>query len=338
MAPEFFVQFHTAFATAALEDIFAVRFRRRPVENVAALDESFVSILVEYFGPDVAVIPSGISPAENVCEIGVTVTWFDLRDQSPFAVQHLLFESVEVDRPVFGDRVDIHVRKRGGQQFGCGETLIEQRASLDFFDQIVRHWIARLVMFRIHPQHIRFERPVFHQLGGEFDEILFHAADTCVMYLGEKAMQRVAELMEEGFGFVEVQQRHSVGSCRAAYVRDDRYDRSDTFAFFIALFAVSAAPCAALLARAREEIEIEDPQVFVILVQYFVSYALLVVNRHRYGPEGNAPEAVAELENTLHDIVEREVGAKHLLVEVVLFPHNTTSPTIRSCRRRFRLF
>ena len=56
---------------------------------------------------------------------------------------------------------------------------------------------------------------------------------------------------------------------------------------------------------------------FVILVQYFVSYALLVVNRHRYGPEGNAPEAVAELENTLHDIVEREVGAKHLLVEVV---------------------
>ena len=80
MAPEFFVQFHTAFATAALEDIFAVRFRRRPVENVAALDESFVSILVEYFGPDVAVIPSGISPAENVCEIGVTVTWFDLRD------------------------------------------------------------------------------------------------------------------------------------------------------------------------------------------------------------------------------------------------------------------
>lgn len=99
------------------------------------------------------------------------------------------------------------------------------------------------------------------------------------MYLGEKAMQRVAELMEEGFGFVEVQQRHSVGSCRAAYVRDDRYDRSDTFAFFIALFAVSAAPCAALLARAREEIEIEDPQVFVILVQYFVSYALLVVNR-----------------------------------------------------------
>ena len=123
-------------------------------------------------------------------------------------------------------------------------------------------------------------------------------------------MQCVSELVEEGLRLVDREQSR-VATRRTREVADDAHDGSNAVTLGIeALSAILAAPRATALAIAREVVEIEHSEVFVLLVEHFVCFAILVIDRQLNGAEGQAVEAVAQFEDTRTHILQREVGAQ----------------------------
>ena len=127
----------------------------------------------------------------------------------------------------------------------------------------------------------------------------------------------MSELVEQRFGFVQAEQSRSVASGRRE-VGYDRHDRRDALSVGrVPLGPECVAPCSGLLALARVQVEVEDAQMRVVLVENLVCQALLMIDRDRHGAESQSPEPVAEHENALLDIVERQVRLEGLFVEIV---------------------
>ena len=80
-ATETLVEEHRVFAAAFFKDVAAVRHGHILVEN-AFLHEEFEGILVKYFRPKIAVIACAVAAVEDMIEIGGTVTWNDLVNQT----------------------------------------------------------------------------------------------------------------------------------------------------------------------------------------------------------------------------------------------------------------
>ena len=160
------------------------------------------SILVEDFGPQIAVVSGSISSVKNVGEVGSPVSGSDLGNESPLFVKHLLLERVEVDRFVFGNRVQIHIQQCGGGQFGCRESLITQCAGVYFPDQVVRDRISCLVIAGIEAQHFGFGCPVLHNLRGKLYKIPLGMGGAVVFRFAEKLVECMSEFMEQGFCLV----------------------------------------------------------------------------------------------------------------------------------------
>ena len=105
--------------------------------------------------------------------------------------------------------------------------------------------------------------------------------------------------MEEGFGVVEIEQSHAVFGCRTADIGHNCNHWSDPFPVFVVGIPVGSAPSTALFAGTWIEVEIENAQMAVILVEYFIGNAFGVIHRNGYWTEGDSPQPVAELEYAL---------------------------------------
>ena len=252
-----------------------------------------------------------------MAEIGVTVAGLDLRDQASLLVERLPLECHRVKRFVFGDRVDIHVGKRRGDQFRGGETLVEEFALAEFVHEVFRDHFARAVMHGIVLQHLGFECPVLHDLRRQFDEIALDLREAAVFHVVKQEVERMAEFVEERFRLVERQQCGRI-AYRAREVADNTHHGRHALAVLIGLLDIVAAPGALALAVAGEIVEIEHTQVRAIGIEHLVGDRIGMVERHDDRLEGDAVEAVGQVEDAALHVLEREVGTQHLLVEGII--------------------
>src|SRR5699024_10183201 len=153
-----------------------------------------------------------ITAPENVGEGGRHGRTFDVRGdlgglhRFPFECFHVRRDGLRNGVPchiVQGITELPHVRVCGQVVFRCD----------DFVDEFLRHLLARLVVYREQVEELFFRRPVFHDLRGQFDEVLINgrSRQRCVFAFGEKSVQAVPEFVEERFEFVERKQRRGGG-------------------------------------------------------------------------------------------------------------------------------
>ena len=81
---------------------------------------------------------------------------------------------------------------------------LKPRAATQAVDELLRHPLARLVMHRVVGEHLGAEHPELVHLARQLDEVAVHVRARLrrVAHAGEQAVQRVAELVEEGLGLV----------------------------------------------------------------------------------------------------------------------------------------
>ena len=253
-----------------------------------------------------------------MAEIGVTIARLDLRNQPPLLGQRLPLEGHGIERLVLPDRMDVHVGERGGGLLGGHESLVEQLAATDLVDHRLRNDVARAVVHGVLPQHFGIEGPVLHQLRRQLHEIALDLREAAVLHVVEEEMQRMAEFVKERLRLVERQQRRRAAH-RPREVADDRHHGRHAPPFgVVGLLHVVAAPRTLALALAREEIEIEHAEVRLVGIEHLVGRHVGMIDRHDDGPEGNAVQPVGQEEDTAPDVLQREVGTQHRLVERIL--------------------
>ena len=284
------------------------------VEQVAALAEGLEGILVEHLGPRIEVVARRISSVEDVREVGVAVAGLDLRDESALHGQGLVFEGHRIEGRVFADRVDVHVGERRGDQLGGHEALVEEVAATHLVDQVLRDDVSRAVVHGVLAQHLGRKGPVLHDLRGKLHEVALDLRESAVFHVVEEEVQGMPELMEERLGLVEGQQCGGVPG-RTGEIADDRDDGRHAPSVPVGLLHVVAAPGPLPLSVAGEEVEIEHPEVRLVGVENFVGQGLGMVDRYLNRLEGNAVEAVGQIEDAALHVFEREIGAQHVLVE-----------------------
>ena len=164
-----------------------------------------------------------------------------------------------------------------------------------------------------------FERPVFHDLGGQFHEVAqdVGACRGAVGAAGEHAVEGVPELVEEGGHLVEGEEGGGGGG-GFGEVGDDGYDGAYVPAAFAVLGAEVGHPCASSLAFAGEEVEVEDGEEGAVRVAYLEGADVLVVagDVARFA-EGEPVEAGGEGEDAFLHFFQAEVGAEEFVVEGV---------------------
>ncbi len=224
-------------------------------------------------------------------EVGQTVAGLDLRYQSAARGHGVFLKFGRVEVGICLHRVDVHVEQRCGDKLGGCEALIEQRGFVYLGYQIVRHGLARLVVRRILFEYLLLECPILHDLRRQLYEVALDLGQTAVTHVGEEEVQCVAELVEQRLGLVDREQCRRIAD-RAREVAYYAYRRSHTLAVLVSLLGKVAAPCAAALARAREQVEIQYAQMRVVDVEHLECRALGVVLGYAYRAERDAVEAV----------------------------------------------
>ncbi len=179
-------------------------------------------------------------------EVGEAVTRRDLRDQPTPLIQNLTFVCVQVHRLVLLYIVDVHVRERCGEVFGHDEALVEIGCVADLLNKVFRDHLSRGVMDGVFAKHLRLERPILHDLRGEFDEITLRTPQSLIGRFSEQVVEGVAEFVEERFGLVEREQGWVLITDRAREVARDIHDRICDLLTVAELPSLQrTAPCAA---------------------------------------------------------------------------------------------
>src|ERR1043165_370266 len=94
---------------------------------------------------------------------------------------------------------------------------------LDLIDQLLRHWLARLIMLRVIRQDRWVQRPMLIELRREFDKVARHAAQCRILDVREHRVQRVSKLMEHRGHVIKADQRRLARTWlrEVTYVYDD---------------------------------------------------------------------------------------------------------------------
>ncbi len=101
-----------------------------------------------------------------------------------------------------------HVDQRRGGEFDRGEAGAKSARRQHLVEQRLRHRLAGLHMQRMLFQHRRHRQPMLVELRRQFDEIAADrsAGDRRPGDVGQHAMQRMAEFVEQGLCLVDRQQ------------------------------------------------------------------------------------------------------------------------------------
>ena len=319
LAAEVDVEFHGVDGVAVGEEE-AELFGELGVVEVAAFAEGLEGVGVEDGRPSVAIVTCGVSAAEDVLVVSALVAADDFGYKADFS-HCLVFEVGEYDFGRLSDAVEVHIEQRSCQQLGVDEALSIGGGGGDFGDKAVGDGLAGFVVACVILHDLRIAAPVFHNLRGHFDEVArdVGTAEGAVVALAEHAVQAVAELVEESFRLVEVEQRRFILG-GFGEVANHLNDGDDVVAILVdVLLAEIGHPSAAAFAFAREEVHIEDGD-DLIAVEHLVADGLGVVFGQRVvDAEGDAVEFVGDGESALTNIVEREVGSDEVFVEAVAF-------------------
>ena len=175
--------------------------------------------------------------------------------------------------------------------------------------------VSPVVVAREGRQHVGVPGPLLQHLAGRLDEVPLggDAGEAGPLALaGEDVVDEVAELVEEGHDLVvlhqapvEVADEHALGELPAGDALDQ-----------VELGRVLE------LALARVQVEVDPPDAGAVEVDV-VAGDLVVPGAGVLPRDGRPPEAeqpAGDVEEALADLLEREVGAHDLPVDVVLLP------------------
>ena len=213
--------------------------------------------------------------------------------------------------------MEIEIDDGRGDVLDRGKALVEVARRDEPLQQFFGHRLAGPVMEREAPQDVGLLEPVFVELRGQLDEIGrdVGAGDLRIGHRGEQAVQRVAELVEQGAGVVEAQQRRlAVGGLGKIHHVDD--ERADV-AGELFLIAQSGHPGAAALRCAREIIAEEQPDLSAVTRRAPPRPARRGARPARpCAARSQAEQALRRIERGLDHPVELQVRLDRGLVEV----------------------
>ena len=318
MAAELDVEGHRGLRTALREDVLAERVGNLAVEDALLLEER-EGIGLEHLGPLVAVVSGRIAAGEDVAEGG-------RHGRTGNDGQHLRgghrlhLELLYITLVGLLERMPCHVghAERELAHVGVGRQVVLRRH--DALDQLGGHRLARLIVDGPQVEELLLGGPVLHNLRRELDEVAVdvRAGERLVGTLAQHAVQRVAELVEEGLHLVKGQQRGlRLGGLRE--VHHQRHQRAGLFAVDHLRTAVLGHPGARVLRGAGEEVEVEHRQEVALLVGHVVGRHVGVVDLDLLvGRKVEPVELVGQQEDTLLHVLELEVGLHHLVAQGIL--------------------
>mmetsp|Transcript_53120 Transcript_53120/g.124204 ORF Transcript_53120/g.124204 Transcript_53120/m.124204 type:complete len:781 (-) Transcript_53120:457-2799(-) len=283
--------------------------------------EPFDGIGVEHLAPDVGVVAGGIV-AHHVAEVGAAVARRHRREVDPLLLEQAGF-GVEHRRGRRRGRgtlaqMPAQVEQGGAEVFGGRKTLVELLRGEHLVEQFTRHRLARAVVTGVVGQHGRPARPDLVHLGRVLDEVgrRLGAREARVAHLREHAVQRMAELVEQGADFVPGQQRRLAGR-RLGDVEMVGHHRAS--ALVGVLRHVFVHPRTALLARAGIEVGDEDGQLATVGIEDVVGAHIGLVDRQIGAAlEAQAVELVGRKEDPLlQHAVEFEIGLDLAFIEAI---------------------
>jgi len=141
-------------AVADAHDLIVQALCNGFVERIAGLYERLERIVVQDFGPKIAVIPRGIGfTGEDMRELRHAMAHHDLVGHAECA-QGRLLESFRVGHGLCR-QMKLQIDQGGGEIFDRGKTLIEGFRGLYLVGQRRRHGFAALVVQREPRQHPR---------------------------------------------------------------------------------------------------------------------------------------------------------------------------------------
>ena len=217
-----------------------------------------------------------------------------------------------------GGEVKVEIDQRRGGVFDRGEALVEGARGEHLLQHRFRHGLAGLGMDGEPAQHLGLLEPVLVELRGQLYEIGGDAGagEQRIGDVRQQAVEGMAELMEEGAGVVEGEQRR-LALRRLGEVHDIDDDRPDIAAIEPLLVAEAAHPGAAALRRAGEVVAHEQADEAAIPARNRPDPDIGVIERDVVDPgEAQPEEAGGGVEGGLDHLVELEIGLELGLVEI----------------------
>ena len=168
---------------------------------------------------------------------------------------------------------------------------------------------------------------MLHELGRHLYKVARHIGtrERSIVAVGEDAVERVAELVEQRFHLVHIQHGRLVDG-RLAEVEHQRHDRNLVFTVTsVILLSEVGHPRARALALTREEVHIDDGNDLAPIIHFKSLHIRMIYRQIAILLEGDPIEVVADIEKTLHGSVQGKIRTDGLIVEVVfLFSHLLT--------------
>ena len=200
---------------------------------------------------------------------------------------------------------------------GCHEVA----ALHDALYQLVWQWLARLVMEGEGAEEVLLHRIVLHKLGWQLHEVppYVGARETLEASVGEHAVQAVSKLVEEGLYLAQCQEGWLLLG-RFGEVHHYTHMRAHIVALVVDPLSLELChPSSSLLTLAREKVGVEDGEITAILVEHLVCLHVWVIDWDVLVLlEGDAVELVGKSEHAIDHLVQLEVRAEHLGIEVEL--------------------
>ena len=214
--------------------------------------------------------------------------------------------------------VQIEINEGRGAELHRRESLIEIARGDNARQHVLRQGFARLGMERETAQHAGLQQPMLIKLRGKLDEIArdIRARDARISDVGQHAMQRMAELVEQCVRVVEADQLRRAGRAfrEIHHIDDDGADIAGKF--FLA--AELRHPGAAALGGPREIIAEKQRHMFAPLVQDFERAHFRMIKIEPAPLDKPQPEeTLGHMEGGGDHIVELEIGRDLGRIEIV---------------------
>ena len=210
-----------------------------------------------------------------------------------------------------------HVGNAESQLAYKGVAAVVVSGTLDLGNKLFAYDLVCLVMPSGHLEEFFFNRPVFHNLGREFNKVPCYgcACQGRIFSLAHYAVQSVPEFVENGCHLAEGQKRR-FGRSGLGEVADD--GNQGPFFRYASTVPEGCHPGSASLALPGKEVAVKKGQMTSVLIKHVVNFHVFVVSWNVLGfHEADSIEAVCKEEKALLDILELEERLDHIIAETV---------------------